>query len=45
MYECGINVLITVGKAGLWTTEAAIESGLDKKPFFIKLVIQKLYNG
>jgi UDP-N-acetylmuramoyl-tripeptide--D-alanyl-D-alanine ligase len=37
VYECGINVLITVGKAGLWTTEAAIESGLDKKAVFHKV--------
>ncbi|NLC43705.1 MAG: UDP-N-acetylmuramoyl-tripeptide--D-alanyl-D-alanine ligase [Clostridiales bacterium] len=34
--ECGVNVLITVGKAGIWTTEAAIKSGMDDKALFHK---------
>ena len=34
--DYGINVLITVGKAGFWTTEAAIMSGMDSKAVFHK---------
>ncbi len=34
--DCGVNVLITVGKAGIWTTEAAIKSGMDSNAVFHK---------